>query len=275
MKIAVWVTDHEISNKVCRAVYEGLPDARYLLTSIVGQKDWGSHILANDVHIAYGILRGCADVFREAERRGKPWFNIDNGYWKPGHYKGYYRVSLRGTQQTTFKGLEPDYARFNNLGICINPLQLPIPQGEGTGRGAREPQTRQHVLVCPPTEAAAKFYRMTPYCWDIMNVGNTSNYRFRIKGCDRLLQDDLDWCDKVLTFNSSVGWEALRQGIEVQSDPNHSIVGTYQKLVDKPLHTDLHERHKLFAIQSSLQLTLNEMRQGKLWPLLQLLLASS
>lgn len=255
MKIAVWKTGHEIADRVAGSIIQsGIDHVAYTAVDNVENID-------ADIHIGYGILRGMDDVFRACDRLGRPWFNIDKGYWKPGHYDGYYRISLGGTQQTTFNGLEPDYAFISDNVDCVFRREM-----RNTGR---------KILVCPPTEHVAKFFGVDIRHWETMNAGNTSDYLFRRKGCERPLQHDLDQCSKVVTFNSSVGWEALRQGIEVVSDPIHSIVGAYQKFIDKPLHLDFNKRCKFFAIQASLQLTLSEMRNGLLWPLLQKLLGST
>jgi len=256
MKICVWKTGHEIADTIARVAHESLPGSILKQTSDVSERA----IDEAEIHICYGILRGADQVFRLAEKAGKPWFNIDKGYWKPGHYEGYYRVSLRGTQQTFgFDRLEPDYDRWDETDQII---------------WERAPTFYRHIkLVCPPTDYVRDFYYQDR--WEIFNAGNTPDYFYRTKLCNRLLNDDLNRSKEVITFNSSVGWEALRQGIPVTSDPTHSIVGAYQKLIDKPLHLDFNERRKLFAIMASLQLTLSEMRSGQLWPLLQKLLGST
>lgn len=250
MKIAVWKTGHEIADKVAEAVYEGLKQHCEVSSHTCGTD---RNILGYECHIGYGILRGTTELFKDCERLGVPWFNIDRGYWKPGHYDGYYRISLRGTQQTFgLDKLEPDYDLWDALGIEI------LPSKERSGE----------ILICPQTEAVGKF--VGEWIQEGLEFGQKPIVR--LKGSTTLLQDDLDNCSKVITFNSSVGWEALRQGIPVVSDPTHSIVGAYQKMLDKPIHADSNERRKLFAIMAGLQLRLDEIKSGALWPLLHKLL---
>lgn len=257
MKISVWLTEHEIADTMAGAVYEGL-----------NRKELNGSCQANirtcrgfrptdieeaDMHISYGILRGAGGVFRACDKANKPWFNIDKGYWKPGHYDGYYRISLRGTQQTIgLDKLKPDYERWDALGLEIFP--------------AKERNGQQ--LFCPASSHVAQFF---PKAY--MKV----NYPWieRRKGCERPLQDDLDACSNVVTFNSSVGWEALRQGIRVVSDPTHSILGAYQKMLDRGIHGDIESRRKFFAVLAGLQMTLDEIRSGAIWELLQNLLTIS
>lgn len=251
MKIAVWKTNHLIADTIAEAVYDGIePYAEVLRFDT--RSDMGRLVEA-DVNIAYGILRGCSDVFKESARIGKPWLHLDRGYWKPNHYDGYYRISLNGTQQTTgLDKIEPDYERWDALGLEILP--------------AKERQGFQ--LFCPPTSYVASFFPKT-----IMNVKYPNIERQ--KDCERPLQEDLDKCSEVITFNSSVGWEALRQGIPVVSDPDHSIIGAFQKQIDFPLCSSYEERRRLFAVQASLQLTLPEIKSGLLWPLLNRLISIS
>ncbi len=265
MKIAVWKTGHEIADTVAEAVYEGLQSNRENNVDcfICESPYWRDQITRYDIHIAYGILRGTTEVFREAGKAGKSWFNIDKGYWKPGHYDGYYRVSLRGTQQTFgFDKLVPDYERWDSLGIEVLPDKK-VP--------------KDHFIACPPTDYVCKFFGCDNWFSEKFPFYHSRQPPFvykRAKGSSIPLQEVFDKSlGTVATFNSSVGWEALRQGIPVVSDPTHSIVGAYQKLIDKPLHTDTHLTRALFSVMAGLQLTLDEMRQGKLWPLMQTLLS--
>lgn len=247
MKIAVWRTGHEIADTIAEAVYEGLKECG--VSVVVAE---GGTEAIGDMAIGYGILRNMDKVFRSYQEAKKPWFNIDRGYWKPGHYDGYYRVSLRGTQQTTgLDKLKPDYERWDALGLEILPVV----------------EKRCGNLVCPPTPKVDKFFKVSPW---FIESDNTDLWRF--KDCERPLQKDLDNVAKVITFNSSVGWEALRQGIPVISDPTHSIVGAYQKMLDKDLSKDSKCRRDLFALMAGLQLRLDEIKSGALWPLLQTLL---
>lgn len=256
MKICVWRTGHEIADTVGKAIYDSLkpifPDTELCWTV---SKEYLEAIA--DINIGYGILRNMDAVWKKSAADNKPYFIVDRGYWKPGHYDGYYRVSLNGTQQTTgLDKLKPDYDRLDALGIeLLSSLRKNLP-----------------VLICPPTWDATKFFGLSefPNIYEKEWFGRPRGQRFimRTKGCERPLQQDLDNCSKVCTFNSSVGWEALRQGIPVISDPKHSIVGAFEKMVDRKIHEDIKERRRLFGIMASLQLTLEEMKAGKLYPLI-------
>lgn len=274
MKICVWRTNHPIADTIARAALVGLntpTNPTYFAetnTNYLHDK-----VYSHDIHIGYGILRGMADVFRECDRQGKPWFCIDRGYWKPGHYDGYYRVSLRGTQQTS-GWPAPDWDRWEKLGLSVEPMR------ESTGKG---------VLSCPPTDYVEEFFDIKDWFYKRHPFYHARNYniRKRCKGSTIPLEDDFNSNDSVETFNSSVGWEALRRGIPVESDPVHSIVGawqeslkhrrktgTYQSDINtSDVETLMNTREQLFATMAGLQLTLDEMRGGKLMPLLEKLLA--
>lgn len=251
MKIAIWKTRHEIADMVAQAVMKGLPNATLHKT--------GEAIPDCDIQICYGILRGGAEIYRWSKQNNTPFINIDRGYWKPGHYDGYYRISLNGTQQTTgLDKLEPDYERWDRLGLEILPKKIYGGQ-------------KSTAMICPPTYEVNEFYDypVMPTLWP-----NVLTY-MREKDCPTPLDDDLRYFKKVITFNSSVGWEALRQGIPVISDPNHSFLGAYMKTVDSMSHMTIDSRRSCFAVQAGLQLTLDEIRKGLLWPLMNRLISSS
>lgn len=258
MKIAVWKTGHEIADTVAEAVYDGLKSYAECQRYNTGTSTEKS--IQEDVVIAYGILRGTGDVFSMARQLDKPFFCIDRGYWKPGHYDGYYRISLNGTQQTTgLDKLEPDYERWDRLGLEIfdRPHRL-------------ESEPDHYDLYCSPTEYVSKHFNEMH--WLHENVDACRKYKIRQKG----EPDHIDWREvRVLnTFNSSVGWEALRQGIPIVSDETHSIVGAWQKNIYTDAQMTHENRMRLFAVMAGLQLTLEEIRKGLLWHLLNTLLAN-
>lgn len=257
MKIAVWRTGHEIADTVALAINQGLPNSSLPSTQYLDEKyDLNTAIEMYDIHIGYGILRNMDKVYRAAQAAGKPFICLDKGYWKPGHFDGYYRISLNSTQQTTcLDKLEPDYERWDRLGIKILPFK----------------ERRGNNLVVPPTDYVQSFFGLSsmPQPWP----GDPIYIRY--KTATNPLQEDLDHAARVITFNSSVGWEALRQGIPVVSDEQHSIVGAYQKLVDKDISKDYEAIRRLFGIMAATQLRLDEIKQGLLCPLLIKLLAAN
>lgn len=252
MKIAVWKTGHEIADTVSDALMKGLPDADVFHTSQVSDGLPQGY----DAHIAYGILRGCTEVFRRADAAGVDFFIVDRGYFGAAHFDGFYRISRGCTQQTNFDKLEFDSNRFDRLGIKFE-ASIPSPDS--------------HTLICPPTQPVLDFFGLDGWQPGLVD----GKYIVRHKGDKTPLEEHLKDCRKVITFNSSVGWEALRRGIAAESDPNHSIVGAWQKMIDKPLHLDLNARRKLFVAMGGLQMTLSEISAGCIWPLMKRLMSIS
>jgi len=197
-----------------------------------------------DLDIVYGILRH--SVFDTS----KCWVHIDKGFYDAGHFEGKYRVSLMGTQQ---------------IGFWPEPIPHTMPLQPWRGFDPSKP-----VLVCPPTDAVAQFFGLAGTVWPyppnsvLRHKGDPSKINFQ----------DYNY---VLTFNSSVGWQGIAAGIPCVSDPRFSMVGSYFKniplaeLAEKQ-HID---RERMFGCMSACQLTLDEMRQGKLWPLIEKLLFMS
>lgn len=276
MKIVVWETKHEIADTVASAIKESLSCHRIETVNPAYLRKYSNELIESyDCHLAYGILRGTADVFKECDTRGLPWFNVDRGYFHPNHYDGFYRISLRGTQQTTgLDKLEPDYERLAALKLDIKPWR---------GFDAVKP-----VLVIRPTEHVQQFFNTDAISstwfgiqeWILASEG--IDYCVRTKGDPTPINfNDYNY---VLTFNSSVGWQALAAGIPCVSNPNHSIVGAWfnptncdksQKQLEDISEMQYKERERFFAVLASLQLTLVEMRAGKLWPLMSKLMSTS
>ena len=245
MRIAVWKTGHAIADQVADYVARSLEksgqEVSIQRTSKVGD------VAAFDMHIAYGILRGTTDVFRECTKAGLPWFHIDRGYFHPGHFDGQYRISLCGTQHVyDLNNFTAEYPEVSNV--------------------IRIPSQEDYHLIVPPSDAVCEFFGIDRKCWILSKSSRHSVVRN--KDCTTPLKDHLKGCSKLVTFNSTSAIQALKLGIQVESDPEHSIIGAFQKTLDFPIHTDKESIRKLFGIMSNLQMTLSDMSNGKLWPLM-------
>jgi hypothetical protein len=208
MKIAIIETDHAISQTICRSIAEVCGFDLFNVSN-------APNLLKYDCVLAYGILRGTADVLRSHQH----WFEIDKGLWGAGHYDGLYRLSYRATQ--------PIYGPV---------LGHDRPSSDMDGLGTKSGYT----LICPPTEAVCKFFGIDGEKWENDRVDyyehQWAHWNVRHKGN----QSPIEW-DKVgelVTFNSSLGFEALKRGIPVESNPTHSTIGSYYK---NALHPNLSE----------------------------------
>ena len=240
MKIAVWKTGHEIADTVADALAEGF-NASVYDTACPGQEEY---------NIGYGILRNMDQVFRHS----KHWFNVDRGYFGPGHFDGYYRISYKGTQAK----YDPEFPITKEFVGELAPI--------------RAYDKLKPILVCPPTDAVRKFFNIADDALSLITTKCPS-------GCDVIVREKgavypINWddCSAVVTFNSSVGWEALRRGIPCLSDPLHSVVGSYYntKSIDEAIDLmHIKPRKPLFDFMSSHQFTLAEISMGLAWPLIQ------
>lgn len=180
-------------------------------------------------NIAYGILR------HSLFKHDAVWFELDKGYWGAKHFDGSYRLSYHGTQ-----------ARWDE-NAPRKPHGLTL-----------EPWKRFHgdcTLICPPTRDVTDFFKINYAAWlsdAVRKVGRT--YIIRQKG----EPSPIPWHEisKVITFNSTVGIEALRRGIPVISDPIHSTIGSYT--ANKTMEIDGYDREDLFLFMSGHQFKLDE-----------------
>lgn len=267
MKIAIWKTGHPIADTVADALKEGF-NARVFNT-----KELSNKIIEDfDLHVGYGILRGTDAVFKAASRLQRNWVQVDRGYWKPFHYSGYYRVSCRGTQAI----YSPD-APHAEHSVKLEPF--------------RYPAKNSYTLIVPPTDHVRKFFGGgfgsefdKPY-ESTTPSGDKTVVRF--KGDDKPIE--WDKITMVETFNSSIGWEAVRRGIPCMSHGKHSTVGSFygmgeytdflhvkdgKILMDRNFLDEFRQkfymmdRNKLFSFMAAHQFTLKEIAEGRVWPLM-------
>lgn len=248
MKIAVWKTGHEIADRVAESLAKGFnADVHQTTQGILPEHD-------KFLHIGYGILRGTGEIFKQA----KHWFNVDRGYFSPSHYDGYYRISYRGTQ-----------VKYD--------ASYPVKQSHWNLEPIQKYDRSKPWLICPPTEAVCDFYGIKRHQWTASYIaGLEKSYIIRQKGD----QSPIPWDDisAVVTFNSSVGWQAVMRGIPCLSDTTHSVVGSYYNTNSLDEVIDLFHsmpREPMLDFMRAHQFTLAEIEQGRAWPLINHYLSSS
>lgn len=169
-----------------------------------------------DYGIGYGILRGMAEKLRSH----KHWFEIDRGFWDANHFDGNYRISYKGTQ----------------------PMYDPLFPSEAIAMEFVPWKTQGYTLICPPTDPVCEFFDIDWMDW-VSRMGGQYGGIVRHKGTEAPV--DWDNVGRVVTFNSSIAVEALKRGIPVISDSDHSTVGSWNKSVDAG------DRHKLFSFMQA------------------------
>lgn len=178
--------------------------------------------------IVYGILRH--DKFNISGR----WFEIDKGFWGANHYDGNYRISYRGTQP-----IYSSAAPHEGHGLILEPWR---DEGEWT-------------MICPPTDHVCEFFGIDISSWWFGAIETAKNFKEPYMARDKSATIPIDWSEvrRVITFNSTVGIEALRRGIPVISDPEHSSIGSYTKIMG----IDNYDREPLFSWLSAHQFRLS------------------
>lgn len=249
----IWRTTHEINRNVSESVHRGT-GFPIINTDFVGRR------VLNTPSIAYGILRGTSEAFAHSQKNGLEWWEVDNGYFKRGHFNGYYRVSRNGLcatyDDTKTQQLTDD--RFKVLNITIKDWCNP---SDG------------FILVCPPTPAIEQFYGMEQDGWLKSTLAYLALYseravKVRPKDVNSIpLSDDLRGAYCVLTFNSNVAVDALASGIPAITSPVHTIFGWNGLKVEDVATKDIRigDRQRLFNFLAHCQFTLGELEQKRTW----------
>lgn len=187
-----------------------------------------------EYRIGYGILRG-SEVFLRGSHSGS-WFEIDKGFWSSGHYGGFYRLSYKGTQ--------PVYSQSGpteSHGQTLDPWR---DIGEWT-------------MICPPTGHVCDFFSIDYSSWlfDALHTCKQFPETYMIRTKDAV--NPIEWGNvrRVITFNSTIGFEALRRGIPVISDQEHSTIGSYTSSIGV---TSNYDRDRLFSFCAGHQFKLDE-----------------
>lgn len=243
--ITIWVTEHPISQRVAMALKMGLGDTAVLALAASADNE---KIKATPVHIGYGILRGMDRVAELCAAHGRDWFHLDLGYTNPGHFHGNYRIGYKGTQ-TLFD------ERF-----C----------GEESTPFARWRDEGEYALLCPATGFVATYYKVDDAAW-LKEAEDLAKHlglpaKLRRKGDTEPLEEALAKAACVITFNSSVGWQALQKGIACYSDVQASTVGSWHGESAKESLDALKncDRRQLFRFMRAHELSLLEIQQGKI-----------
>lgn len=109
-------TEHEKSSEVCSRIAEA---ANIPLEHV-------KNYVEGTIPIVYGLFRGTDVVMRKAFWQNLPFLYVDHGYFKPGHYSGYYRINV----SWTYFHIKMHYAtptkpdRLYKLGLTLNSMKV-------------------------------------------------------------------------------------------------------------------------------------------------------
>lgn len=207
--------------------------------------------------VTYGNLRGLKPLLDKARAEGRQWIYIDNGYFKPGHFEGYYRVTLNAYQHdgSGKAGVE----RLDALGIRIRAWRT-----GGT-----------FVMVCPPSAKFGELHGFDAGEWlkrtlTILKKHTDRKIIIRAKPGKahkaRPFREQLDGCHALVTHSSNVAVEALVEGVPVFCTASCAALAMGSDdltQIERPVyHT---EREQWARNLAANQWTLDEMRRGDCW----------
>ncbi len=255
--IYIWHTGHQINEKLSLALHAGIPE------SILKHTEWADnyyHQTNKHVAVGYGILRGTGDIFKHNSANKVDYYEVDRGYINPHHFDGYYRISKNG-MQAVYKGIDLPSDRLDKLKIKRENWFNP----------------KGKIIVCPPTEYIEKFYGLFENDWlsQITDFLKRSGKSFKVRNKDTTtpLEHDLQDAYCVVTFNSNVAVDATIKGVPTITDC--SILNGWNgeltnQLLDGTLSPQSEEAvNKLLRFISYNQFTLEEIRNGTAWKILQ------
>lgn len=240
MSYILWYTDHPINQTVMEVFehgYKKLSRSRLCEMRHVNTFDPSKDIRPC---ISYGILRGTGEIFKQCRAKGVEFWEIDRGYFRPGHFEGYYRTCLNGMHVKGFDpAVEYDPARFDSLGIEIKPWR----------------KDGKCILYCPPSDAVEWFNDRTVNHAEAINLLSSKYNRpvvVRRKNDPEPLQKALSSVYMVAAYESNILLDALIEGVGI-----HVLGGEHPAGIGS-------DRRTLFFYLANNQFTLEEIAQG--WP---------
>lgn len=186
------------------------------------------------------------------------WYEIDHAYWK--RYE-YHRITHR--RLWCDGSGEPDYARFERLGVEIRP---PHTTGKYVLLALQSDQFYTRWTSLTLRDYVEKMRR------NVRRLGRR-NLRLRWKPLGRMrhqrpLAEDLAGAWIVVTHSSAVALEALAFGLPVIVTERTFCAGrlaTPWDQLEEPYRPSTEARRELFARVAGCQYTLDEMRSGEAW----------
>lgn len=206
----------------------------------------------------YGEEKGLRIMLDRVIAQGREWIYVDNGYFKWGHFSGYYRVTRNAYMNYGVgRGSE---RRWKRLGLTIQPWQ----------KGG------SFILVCPPTERFAQLRKFDEKAWmentlATLKAHTDREIRIREKPskaqCRRNpIQEAIKGAHALVCHSSNSAAEVLLQGYPVFcTDPCAASPFAERDLtkIETPRYPD--GREEWARILAASQWTIAEMEDGTCW----------
>jgi hypothetical protein len=100
-----------------------------------------------DAVFQYGVLRKNNKLRDRCFKQGVDNFLCDNGYFLPGHFDGYYRITKNRFQSDGFG--EPKWDRYERLGLEVKPWR----------------KTGDFILITVPPPEYNKYWNFDGDAW--------------------------------------------------------------------------------------------------------------
>lgn len=214
------------------------------------------------------VIRGIAKkkVIHKCIETGRDYFYIDTGYFGNNKHKNYHRITKNSMQY--LGELDPN---------------CPGDRFKLTGHSLKKFRGGGNILICPPSQKAMSYWRLDLQEWLEQTIAtikaNTDRPIVIREKQSRTIRVNKDTIEMALaenvhcmvTFNSIAAVEALMNGKPVFTmGPNAAqpLANTDLTQIDNPQIPTLDEVHNLCCNLAYQQFTVNEMRDGTAWRML-------
>lgn len=204
-------------------------------------------------------------IMQTCHEQGRDYYYIDTGYFGNGKFKTYHRVTKNAMQ---WLGPTEDRPtdRLDRCGIKVSKMR----------KGSK-------ILLCPPSEKAMKYWNLDLNEWMdstistikehtdreiVVRLKQPRSVRVNTDTMEMALNDDVH-C--LVTFNSIAAIEGLIYGKPVFTmGPNAAqpLSNTDLSNLENPFKPDQDQVRKLLACLAYHQFTVEEMRTGYAWAVL-------
>lgn len=202
----LWCSIQAIRERKCRMIMEALakgwPDARCCN---------GDPPDDGNPFAVYGQTWGAERLLPKAIQTQRPFWTIDNGYWRPGRGSraGYYRICYRSMTPVYLRDVTD--LRGRRSGVAMKPWR----------------SNGNHILFALPgiEYGRAMGLRMDEWIWKTSHAMRTRTHRpivRRDRSCQVPLSVHFQNCWAVVTHSSNVSVEAAIAGIPVFVAPDSS-----------------------------------------------------
>lgn len=208
--------------------------------------------------MTFGEERGLRPMLDRVIEEGRDWVYVDNGYFKSGHFSGYYRVTRNAYMRGGIAAVSD--RRWRRLGLTIKPWQ----------RGG------SFILVCPPPHRFAALRKFDADAWleqtlATLKAHTDREIRIRPKPSKRErrtspIEQAIKGAHALVCHSSNAAAEVLIEGYPVFcTDPcTSSVMGEADLAkIETPSYPDGREEWARYLAAG--QWTIEEMRNGTCW----------